>query len=202
MLFGPSSLIRFPLESVRVYTCRECERPINQASELCPYCGADLTAPVETEPTAKTENPRKALVRRWLLWGTLVAGMWGFLWFVIPGRTGEAAAREAEQQAVEALRQAGKALAEFETATGRFPDSLEALTGESLATARAAAQRAQAMGYRLEYVPRPAEGGAVRTYSLLARPGNFSYRSFHASESGSIRWTRENRPATAQDRPL
>lgn len=185
-----------------MYTCRECERPINQASELCPYCGADLTVAPETESEAKPASARKLLIRRWLLWGTLVAGMWGFLWYVLPGRTGETAAKEAEQQALDAMRQVGKALADFETATGRYPDSLEALTGEALALAREAAQRAQAMGYRLEYTPGPPEAGAVRTYFILARPGNFGYRNFYANEGGTIRWTNENRPATAQDRPI
>lgn len=183
-----------------MYTCRECERPINQASELCPYCGADLTVALEEE--AKPGSTRKALLRRWLLWGTLVAGMWGFLWVVIPGRTGETATKEAEHQALESMRQVRQALADFQAATGRFPDSLEALTGNSLTMAREAAQRAQAFGYRLEYVPGPAEGGAVRTYSLLARPGNFGYRNFYANESGTLRWTDERRPATAQDQPI
>jgi hypothetical protein len=186
-----------------MYTCRQCERPINQASELCPYCGDDLTVPVEEEAASKpAAMGRKAVIRRWVLWGVIVAGMWLFLWFVLPERPG-AATSEAEQRAVEGLREVASALAEFQTSSGRFPDSLDALTGESLIRARAAAQRAQAMGYRLEYTPGPREpDGTVRTYVMLARPGNFGYRNFYAGERGTIHWTRENRPATAQDKPI
>ena len=27
-----------------MYTCRECERELNQATEVCPYCGTDLSS--------------------------------------------------------------------------------------------------------------------------------------------------------------
>ena len=37
-----------------MYTCRECERPINQATEICPYCGADLTEPIGLESRPKS----------------------------------------------------------------------------------------------------------------------------------------------------
>jgi hypothetical protein len=185
-----------------MYTCRECERPINQASEVCPYCGADLTISAEAAEAPLTPAARrKALIRRWVLWGVLVAGIWTFLWYVLPERPGDAAG-EAEGRAVEALRLVGKALTEHQAAAGRLPDTLEALSGASFAEAREAAQRAQAMGYRLEYTPGPEENGAIRTYVLLARPNHFGYRNFWANESGSIRWTRENRPATAQDNPI
>jgi len=185
-----------------MYSCRECEQPINQASEVCPYCGADLTVPVEpTEVPATAASRRKALIRRWLLWGILVAGVWGFLWFVLPEQPGDAAS-EAEKRAVDALQFLAKALGEHQASTGKLPDALEGLGGAAFEQARAAAQRAQAMGYRLEYAPGPAENGVVKTYVLLARPGNFGYRNFWANEGGGIRWTRENRPATAQDEPI
>ena len=185
-----------------MYTCRECEKPINQASEVCPYCGADLTIPAEAEEAPQTPAARRrALFRRLVLWGVLIAGVWGFLWYVLPERPGDAAA-EAEGRAVEALRVVGKALAAHQAAASRLPETLEGLSGANLAEARAAAQRALAMGYRLEYTPGPLENGAVRTYTLLARPSHFGYRNFWMSESGSIRWTRENRPATAEDEPI
>ncbi len=187
-----------------MYTCRECERPINQASELCPYCGADLTElPGVDEPADTPAKRRKALVRRWVLWGVIVAGMWAFLWFVLPERTGDAAAVEAEQRAVEALRQVASALDEFKSTSRRYPGSLDALSGDSLTQARDAAQRAQAMGYALEYTPGPSGAdGLVSTYALLARPGNFGFRNFFVNETGTIRATTENRPATAQDEPI
>lgn len=185
-----------------MYTCRECERPINQASEVCPYCGADLTMEREVEEQLVTPaRKRKVLIRRLALWGLIVLAVWGFLWYVLPERAGDAAV-EAEARAMEALRQVNGVLAEFEETSGRYPDSLDALTGNSFAQAREVAQRAQALGYRLEYSPGPPEGGRVRTYTLLARPGNFGYRNFYTNESGTIRATRENRAATAQDQPI
>lgn len=185
-----------------MYTCRECERPINQASEVCPYCGADLTIPLqEAELPPTPTQRRKALVRRWVLWGVLVAGVWAFLWYVLPQRPGDAV-QEAERRAVEALQLVHQALLEHQAAAGKLPDTLEALSGSAFAKARAAAQRAQAMGYRVEYTPGPEEGGVVKTYVLLARPNHFGYRNFWANERGSIRWTQENRPATAGDKPL
>jgi len=185
-----------------MYTCRECEKPINQASEVCPYCGADLTIPVEAAEAPPTPAARrKALIRRWVLWGIIVAGIWGFLWYVLPQRPGDAVG-EAERRAVEALQLVSKALREHQAAAGKFPATLEGLAGASFEAAREAAQRAQAMGYRLEYAAGPEKNGAVRTYVLLARPNNFGYRNFWMNESGNIRWTRENRPATGQDEPL
>lgn len=183
-----------------MYTCRECERPINQASEMCPYCGADLTVPVETDEAPPTPaQRRKALIRRWVLWGAMVAAVWGFLWYVLPQRPADAV-EEAERRAVEALELVSRALKEHQAAAGRFPAALEALSGATFQQAREAAQEAQAMGYRMEYMPGPEEGGGVSTYVLLARPSQFGYRNFWANESGSIRWTREDRAATGQDR--
>jgi type II secretory pathway pseudopilin PulG len=185
-----------------MYTCRECEQPINRASEVCPYCGADLTAVEDAKGELSAGARRKQLVKRWLLWGTLVAAMWGFLWWVLPERAGQAEAA-AEAQAVEALRQVADALRAYREASGKYPDSLDALSPEGLERVRTAAQSAQSRSYRIEYSPGPAEtDGVVRTFTLLARPGHFGYRNFYMNESGEIRWTDENRPATAQDRPI
>ncbi|MGH9860283.1 MAG: hypothetical protein ACRD5F_09700 [Candidatus Acidiferrales bacterium] len=153
------------------------------------------------EQIATPAAKRKVLIRRLVLWGVIIASVWAFLWFVLPERAGDAAV-EAEMRATDALRQVNGALAEFETASGRYPNSLDALAGNSFAQAREAAQRAQALGYRLEYSPGPPEGGRVRTYTLLARPGNFGYRNFYTNETGTIRATGENRAATAQDQPI
>ena len=99
-----------------MYTCRECERPVNQATEVCPYCGADLTVPIEAEDTAKKRSPLGAVVR----WGVLLAAIWGFLWFVLPERRGDTTA-QAEAQAIELLR-----LAQTEQAFdgGGFPSPI------------------------------------------------------------------------------
>jgi hypothetical protein len=187
-----------------MYTCRECERPINQGTELCPYCGADLTADLAMEP-AVPENRRRVLMRRAIFWGVTVLGLWGVLWVVLPESRpfGSDAAAEAEAQAVAALRDVQHALQGYAEAQGGFPASLDALGQAELARARAAAQKAQGQGYRIEYVAGlPEPDGAVRTFRLLARPGHYGYRNFFVNETGVVRHTRENRAATAEDKPL
>ena len=179
-----------------MYTCRKCERPINQATELCPYCGADLTA----EALPGEEPPKKrSLVRTLLQWGILLGAMWGFLWFVLP-QGGDPKAR-AETRALELLRETRVALTAYADAQGGiFPPSLDALPRESAAAVRQAAQRALAEGYRIEYTPGALNSeGRVASFSLRARAGNFGYRNFFTDQTGVVRGTAENRPATADD---
>ncbi len=179
-----------------MYTCRECEQPINQASEVCPYCGADLAAEEAAGPA------EGVLWKRVTVWGAMILAMWAFLWFILPERATDAAG-EAESRGLAALAEAGKALAAHHDAHGSFPGSLEGLAPAALDRLREAAQRAQSLGYRLEYTPGPpADDGHVHTFTLLARPGNYSYRNFFGNESGAVRWTRENRPANALDKAL
>jgi hypothetical protein len=184
-----------------VYTCRECEKPINQATEICPYCGADLTGagPDQPDEPARKRSLASILLRWVILVGALGAALWGFLWYVLPERGGDPAAR-AELQAVAALRELHAELSDFAAAQrGALPAALETLGDR----ARGPAQKALSGGYRLEYTPGPVSGdGAVHNYVLLARPGNYGYRNFYLDESGVIRATRENRTATAQDPPI
>lgn len=179
-----------------MYTCRECERPINQATELCPYCGADLTP--DAQPAAEAPGKR-SVVRTLLQWGVLLAAMWGFLWFVLP-QSGDPKAR-AEARAIELLRETRAALTAYADAQGGvYPPSLEALPRESAAAVRQAAQRALGEGYRIEYTPGALNSeGRVASFSLRARAGNFGYRNFFTDQSGVVRATGENRPATGDD---
>jgi len=183
-----------------MYTCHECETEINQATELCPHCGADLTALplVGGTPPAKP-SLQKILLRWGVLLGVLLAAIWSFLWFVVPERQGNPTAA-AEERAVQALREARAALADYSSAEGTaFPRLFETL-GEP---ARTAAQLAQSGGYQMLYTPGPVEAdGRIRTYVLQARAGNYGFRNFFTDESGAVRATRENRPATAQDPPI
>ncbi len=180
-----------------MYTCRECEREINQATEICPYCGTDLTAPHVAETPAPAKKPRLAVVL--LRWGVLLAALLAFVWYILPERKGRDEAR-AEARAVEALGEVRVALAAYAGAQrGSYPTSLEALADR----VRFPAQKALSEGYQLQYTPGPAgSDGRVHNYVLLARPGNYGYRNFHTDETGVLRATRENRPATAQDPPI
>jgi hypothetical protein len=60
-------------------------------------------------------------------------------------------------------------------------------------------------GYTFTYTPPTSRLGDVSTYTLTAHPieyGKTGVRGFFTDESGVIRWTGEDRPATAQDAPL
>jgi hypothetical protein len=183
-----------------MYTCRECEHEINQGTEICPRCGADLTL-----PPAGEETPRKKLGTRQILvrWGFLLAVLmgciWSFVWFVASPQT-NAGAQQAESRAVQALDEVRALLSSYAAAQGgAYPKTLEPLG----AVARMSAQMAQSEGYELQYTPGPADANAViRSYTLEARPSNFGYRSFYTDLSGLVRATTENRAATSSDPPI
>ena len=182
-----------------MYTCRECENEINQATELCPHCGADLTAPIPgADAPAPKPGLRKILIRWGILLGVLLGAIWSFLWFIVPERQGNPTV-QAEARAVESLREVRTALGEYASAqNGGYPRQFEELGGQT----RTAAQLAQSVSYQIQYAPGPVEAdGSIHTYVLQARAGNYGFRSFYTDDSGVIRATRENRPATAQDSP-
>ena len=81
-----------------MYNCRECETEINQGTEICPHCGADLTLSVAgADPPAAKQSLQKILLRWGVLLGVLLAAIWSFLWFVVPERpTGTDGVSEAE----------------------------------------------------------------------------------------------------------
>lgn len=60
--------------------------------------------------------------------------------------------------------------------------------------------------YRFTYVPGPADKtGQIKTYTVVARPmqyGELERMSFFTDESGVIRKTDADRPATAKDLPI
>jgi hypothetical protein len=183
-----------------MYTCRECEYEINQATEICPHCGADLTLPPPGEETPRKKPSTMQVVMRWgLLLAVLMACIWSFVWFVVSPRTG-GGAQQAESVAVQSLDEVRALLSNYAAAnSGGYPKTLEPLGP----LARQAAQRAQAEGYEVQYTPGPADANAViHSYILEARPGNFGYRSFYTDLSGLVRATGENRAATSSDPPI
>jgi hypothetical protein len=182
-----------------MYTCRECETEINQATEICPHCGADLTSlSFAAEAPPAKPSLRNILIRWSVLLGVLLAAIWSFLWFVLPERQGNPTSA-AENRAVQALREIRAALTDYALAEGgAYPRQFEAL-GERI---HAAAQLSQSVSYQVQYTPGPVEAdGRIRTYALQSRAGNYGFRSFYTDESGILRATRENRAATGQDPP-
>jgi hypothetical protein len=183
-----------------MYTCRECEHEINQGTEICPQCGADLTLPPAGEIVERKPLTTRQILLRWgFLLTILLGAMWSFLWFVASPRTGQVAL-QAETRAVQALDEVRALLSGYAAAKGgAYPGTLEPLGP----LARQAAQMAQSEGYRLEYVPGPSGAdGTIRSFSLEARPGNYGYRSFYTDVAGLIRATSENRAATSSDPPI
>jgi type II secretory pathway pseudopilin PulG len=179
-----------------MFTCRECEEPINQASEICPYCGADLTAQAVSEPGDARKKPK--LARTLMMWGVVLAVIAGIGWLAVPWRMGGSKAG-GETRAREAIETVQKALGQYRASEGAYPDSLEALGG----AAREAAQQAQAVRYTLQFTAGPRDSaGRVGTYTLMARAGNFGYLNFYTDETGVLRATAEDRAATAQDAPF
>jgi len=182
-----------------MYTCRECENEVNQGTEICPHCGADLTLPVPgADAPAAKPSLRKILLRWGVLLGVLLAAIWSFLWFVVPERQGNPTV-QAEARALQSLQEVQAALADYAAGQSGYPRQFEAL-GEGV---RAAAQLAQSVSYQIQYAPGPVEAdGRIHTYSLQARAGNYGFRSFYTDDTGVLRATRENRPATVQDPPI
>jgi type II secretory pathway pseudopilin PulG len=179
-----------------VYTCRQCEQPINQATEVCPYCGADLT---ESSVDASEAKPRKkSAARIAILWGAILSSLAAIAWFAFPWRLAGSKS-DAERHALAAIADLQKALSSYQASEGTFPSSLEPLG----AAARDASQKAQSGRYTLEYTAgKPDADGRIRTYTLAARAGNYGYLNLFADETGTIRGTREDRAATAQDPPI
>ena len=178
-----------------MYTCRECENEINQATELCPHCGADLTEPF---PGAESPKAKPSLGKILLRWGVLLAAIWSFLWFIVPERQGDPTA-QAEARAAESLRGIRAALIDFAAAQGgAYPQRFESV-GERV---RLAAQLAQSVNYQVQYTPGPVDsGGTIRTFALQARAGNYGFRNFYLDDTGILRATKESRAATSADPP-
>lgn len=181
-----------------MYTCRECETEINQATEVCPHCGADLTLPVGEEGERKKLSLWQVLLRWALLVAVLLGALYSFLVFVVSPRAGRTEL-QAETQALTAMDDVRGALMQYATSQGAYPQLLEDLGPP----AREAAQLAQSQGYMLAYAPAPPDAdGAIHSYSLTARAGNYSYRSFYSDASGIVRSTRDDRDANALDPPV
>lgn len=179
-----------------MYLCLNCQRPINSASAVCPYCGADQTEPGSELATQKASTGRSPkLIIAFVL---VVAGIWGIIWFALPLRF-ENPRAAAERSALDAVRSIQRQLAVYENGASAFPASLEAL-GDP---ARQAAQSAMSGGYSIRYSPDHFDAsGNPHAYTLIAVPRNYGYQSYFVDQSGVVRYTRENRPATLQDPPV
>lgn len=179
-----------------MYLCPNCQRPINSASAVCPYCGADQT---EAESGLAPETRKKSRSPKLIISVVVaVAGIWAIIWFALPLRLQDPRAA-AERSALEAVQSLQHQLASYENGASAYPNSLESL-GEP---ARDAAQSAMSGGYSIHYAPAQLDAnGNPHAFTLIAVPRNYGYESIFTDQSGVIRVTRDNRPATVQDPPL
>ena len=183
-----------------MYKCPECENEINQATEVCPHCGTDLEALASVALAAEPVKQRST-GRIIFIWAAIVVvvsvGLYAFLWYVLPARAGNESRAKVEARVLESLGEFQTGLETFARAEGgRYPESEEALG----AGGRLAARNALEVGYTLQYMPGPAgTDGAVRNYSLTARPDRYGFRSFYTDQMREVHATAENRAATAQD---
>jgi hypothetical protein len=69
-----------------MYTCRECDQEINEGTEICPHCGADLTVFTAEEHAARKTPLLKTVVRWVSLLGVLVWAAWIFIWYLLKFR--------------------------------------------------------------------------------------------------------------------
>lgn len=176
-----------------MFTCPACEQTINPASEICPYCGADL-APAARRRTAQ----RKGLLVTLVGALALVGGVWAMVWFILP-RPAIPPRAASEAGAVAELQQVRALLDSYKLREGTYPSTIDQVAGQ--ASRLFAGARRQ--GYFLVYQPGPPEtGGNILRFVLLARPELYGYSNFYLDQTGVIRSTRDNRPATSGDPPF
>jgi hypothetical protein len=177
-----------------MFTCPACGQPVNQATEVCPYCGTDI-APAP--PARSREVQRKGLIVTLVGALILVGAIWGIVYFVLP-KPNVAPAPVAEAGAISALHEAAAVVNTYNRREGGYPTTIEQVSQQ---VSQAYAD-ARGSGYYLVYRPgSPGSDGNIHTFALLARPNYYGYRNFYIDQTGVIRATHDNRPATAHDPP-
>ncbi len=174
-------------------SCPKCQQTLDQSSEVCPRCGAHLTALAGTEAagTARKSNaPRTTLIL-----AIVLTVLWAVAWFALPWRY-SGAKPDSQAHAIAALAAVQEVLTDYQRSEGSFPPSLEAL-GDRV---RAAEQKAQSAHYTMQYTPgKPSPDGLIKSYALIASSRTSGYLNFYTDQSGIFRVTAEGRPATVQD---
>ena len=192
-------------------SCVSCLVIIDQDAKVCPFCGFDQARPVESvvpEPrpvesvVLEPQKPRELpfVVPRWALMTMAVVCSVGILFWYALREPGLDRALQPEAIARKTLHDIRSAMLEYALASGdKYPSTLESL-GDPVVRFVEAARNA---GYEVSYTPQPSKtDGAIRGFVLLARTEKADSRNFYLDESGKMRATSENRPATIQDPPI
>ena len=186
-------------------TCWSCLVIIEQQDvTVCPLCGADQKHPIEIIGPDSRQPPTWASVLQ--DWGIVivviivgVGTIAGMLWYNF-GERSVSPAVQAAGVAARSLRDLREALSTYALSMkDMYPTALDSLGDRaSLPT-----QAALSAGYKLQYHPNPSSSdGAPRGFVILARTEKSDYMSLCIDESGVVRATQEDRPATARDPPF
>jgi hypothetical protein len=177
---------------------------VERGAAVCPFCGADQTRPVPmADPDLRPPITPARIIQEYkyliIVMLVLAVSVAGILWrnFREPDIT---PASQAAGAAAKSLTELREALTAYALATrGAYPTTLKSL-GERASLPMEAALSA---GYRIEYSPTSSPGEAVfRGFVILARPEKNDFLNLRVDESGLVRATKKNRPATEQDPPF
>ena len=194
----------------KLNSCVSCLVIIDQDAKVCPFCGFDQARPVESvvpEPrpveivVLEPEKPREwaSVVPPWAIATLAIVCSVGILLWYTLREPGLDRALQPEVIARKSILDIRSAMLEYALASGdKYPPTLESL-GDPAARLVEAARN---VGYEVSYTPQPSKtDGAIRSFVLLARTEKADGRNFYVDESGKMRATAENRPATIQDPP-
>lgn len=142
----------------------------------------------------------------------LPASLAALVYFGVPemvtrSRQGGDAQAANETRALRTLRSLGVALVDYHIQYQKgFPPTLDVLKPPSELIHPDVLRGRAHRGYVVSYSAGPPDSeGVIPTYTLQARPQNYGQtgqRSFFTDDSWVIRFTREDRPATAHDPPV
>jgi hypothetical protein len=187
-----------------VPSCWSCLVILEPDVQVCPFCGADQTRPVAF---VSSNAPQPLTLHSFFHdWGIVIAilavavcSLAGVLWHNLGGHS-LSPSLEAAQVAAKSLREIREGLSAYAlSAKDTYPATLDPV-GESARRPMLAASRA---GYILNYSPQASAGdGTFRSFVLRARPEKSNYLNLYNNETGVVRATGENRPATGQDPPF
>lgn len=185
-------------------SCWSCLVILEQGVTVCPLCGADQTRPVEiVDPNLPQPVTLKSTLHDWrteIVVLVVVAGLITGIFLHNFREQSISPDLQAAGVAAKSLRDLREALSAYAlSAKDVYPTTLDPLSARtSLPT-----QSALSAGYKLQYIPNvTSNDGVPRGFVILARHEKSDYPSLYIDETGVVRATQENRPATVRDPPL
>jgi hypothetical protein len=181
--------------------CWSCLVMIDPGVKVCPFCGADQTPPPEVVvfEQGKPRNLASVFLRWIIVTVAISCSLAGLLWYA-RREHGKNLWEQEETTASKALRDTRTALSQYALTSGdHYPSALGKL-GDRAAQPL---QEARNESYELIYTPKSSKkDGTITGFELWANPEKPNHRSFYIDESGVLRATQENRPASDKDPPI